>query len=105
MNTFAIKNRFGYYPCEWDKFSILQKLRMHFDACRLIRGDHCHFIKGRAEIWRGRVPIGANEYRCGKPDEQGFSCWCECGNGVLRQGKYNCKGEKVMKYEYRFLHH
>ena len=48
------------------------------------------------------MPIGETTCKCGETNEQGFRCWCECGNGVLRQGKYNRKGEKVVKYEKRF---
>ena len=103
MSLLVLKqNRFGYSPWEWKEFSLWQKLRMYFDAFRFGRGHYCHFLKARAEIWRGRVPIGETTCKCGKTNEPGFRCWCECGNGVLRQGKYNRKGEKVVKYEKRF---
>lgn len=46
------------------------------------------------------MPIGETTCKCGI--KSGYHCWCECGNGVLRQGKYNRKGEKVVKYEKRF---
>lgn len=101
MSILAIQNRFGFFPWEWNEFSFWQKLRMHFDAYRLISHYRCSFMKDRAEIWRGRVPIYEHKCTCG--DNYRLSeCWCECSNGVLRQGKYNRKGEKVTKYEKRF---
>ena len=105
MSTLACKNRFGYYPWEWKEFSWWQRLRMHFDAYRFISHHRCSFIEDRAEIWRGRVPTSETQCNCGVSDEPGFRCWCYCANGILRQGKFNRKGEKVMKHEYRFLHH
>lgn len=105
MSIPAIQNRFGFYPWEWKEFSWRQKLRMHFDAYRFISHYRCSFIQDRAEIWRGRVPISERQCNCGYFDEPGFRCWCYCANGVLRQGKINRKGEKVMKKEYSFLHH
>lgn len=105
MSLLAIQNRFGYFPWEWDEFSLWQKLRMYFDAFHLGRGHYCHFIKARAEIWRGRVSIDGGIYYCQCRQKSRHHCWCEYNNGVLRQGKYNRKGERVVKYEYRFSHH
>ena len=85
---------------------------MHFDAFRCPSHHLCSFIKARAEIWRGGIPtnefdckLGEFDCKCGDSDEREFSCWCHCSNGVLKQGKFNRKGEKVIKHEYRFLHH